>query len=352
MNKKILILIGILIISISISLIFVTNGESTEKSSSGPFNYQNSEQVISDTYLGKSVSQWQKESHDSLMNYYENNGRDPLFTNLGALVMKNAMIAELDKQNITVTDLDFKVHSGMMLTSLPPHVSFEAFVNDTNNNTYRISGMAMKAQVSEPIHITKQQFFDTNEKLPLESITSPDNSYILHNKNNDEPRVIPRNLVVLGDKDIEINFQNDNSVPVRIQGNGDWQNPNWYGPTILPFTTATMTFDNYGVYEWHARTLPLPGSIASDHMGGGEILIIPSDMDKLTFQDKQQIGAAILQNFELPWSGMGSGNDKGITISFNPAIYDLMPNANEYYQARAEQLIPFDIPIIIETPYQ
>ena len=94
----------------------------------------------------------------------------------------------------------------------------------------------------------------------------------------------------------------------------------------------------------------MPGSIASDYMGGGEILIIPDDVDMLSFQDKENIGTAILQSSEIPWAGIWSNNN-GILIEFNRAIFDALPDAREYYKARAEQLIPFDIPIIIEEPY-
>ncbi|MCE9653429.1 MAG: hypothetical protein K8Q89_10325 [Nitrosarchaeum sp.] len=352
MKTRPLIIIGIIaIIGISLSLIVSINYEQfTNRNTIGGFNYKDTEPITQDTYLNKTISEWQKESFDSLMSYHGIYG-DIFFEKLGALVMKNEMLNELNKQNIQVNNPDFKVHSGMVLTSLPPHVSFEAFVNDTNNNTYRLSGMTNQAKV-EGVHITKLEFFDTSVRLPLESVLSQNKTITIRAQNGNEPQVVPYNLIVHGNHDIVVEFQNTLSVPIRIQGDGDWQNPNWYGPTILPLTTASMTFQKSGVYAWHSRTLPLPGSTSSDHMGGGQISIIPDDMSNLSFQDRQTIGAAILQNSEIPWSGMGSGNDKGITIDFNSAMFDAMPNAKEYYQARAKQLIPFDVPIIIEEPYQ
>jgi len=348
MKTRLLIIAGI-IISIGISLAIIAFTMSDESSKShGRFNYKNTDPIIQDTYLDKTISQWQKESHESLMSYHDIHG-DKFFENLGALVIKNEMLNELNKQNIQVLDSDFKVYSGMVLTSLPPHVSFEAFVNDTDSNTYRVSGMTQSAEVGD-IRITKLEFFDTDEKLSRESVLSPSNTVVLQKKDNDEI-AIPRNLIISGNSDIEVNFQNNFVVPVRIQGNGDWQNPDWYGPTILPGTTGTRNFDTFGVYEWHSRTLPLPGSIASDYMGGGEILIIPDDMGMLSFQDKENIGTAILQSSEIPWAGIWSNNN-GILIEFNRAIFDALPDAKEYYQARAEQLIPFDIPITVEDPYE
>ena len=64
------------------------------------------------------------------------------------------------------------------------------------------------------------------------------------------------------------------------------------------------------------------------------------------------IGGAILQNSEIPWTGMGGHYDTSIGISFNRAISDTLPNYREYYQARAEQLIPFDVPIIMSPYYE
>lgn len=258
------------------------------------------------------------------------------------------MLQELEDMNIKIANIDFDVYPGMILTSLPPHVSFEAFVNDTDNNTYRLSGMTQRAEVGN-IGITKLEFFETSTELPIESILSQNNTIILKKKDGDKT-VVPHNLIVYGNQDIQVRFQNDFLVPVRIQGDGDWQNPNWYGPTILPLTSATMSFKP-GVYSWHARTLPAPGSVASDHMGGGEIFVMSDNMDEQPFHDRQRIGAAILQNSETPWSSMGAGNDKGITLGFNHAISDALPNYREYYLSRAEQLIHFDVPIILEEPF-
>ncbi|MDH3341153.1 MAG: hypothetical protein OEL84_07700 [Nitrosopumilus sp.] len=348
MKTMFLIMIGIIVIVIiSSSVLLIPGDQFANKNTSGRFNYQNSEQVISETYLGKNVKQWQNESNESLMDYYEREGKDEFFTKLGALVVKNAMILELNNQNIEVTNLDFNVYSGMVLTSLPPHVSFEAYVNSTDGDTYRLSGMTMRAQADYPVGISKVEFFDTGMELPFESSLSKNNTIIIRDGKDNQPRASPRNLLVQGNEGIEVKFQNKNSVPIRIQGDGDWQNPNWYGPTVLPQSDATMTFDSPGTYEWHSRTLPAPGSMASDHMGGGAIFIIPNDIDDLSVENKHEIGAVILQNSEIPWSEIWA-NEEGIMIGFNRAIYDAIPDAEEYYTQRAQQLIPFDVSIIIE----
>lgn len=350
MKTTLLVIVGIIIIAVAIStsLIVFTNYEQfTNRNDSGNFNYQDTEPIFQDAYLDKTISQWQNENFDSLMVYHAIHG-DLFFEELGSLVLKNEMLHELDRQNISIGDFNLKLHAGMTLTSLPPHVGFEAYVNSTDGKTYRLSGMTNQAKVNHPIHITELEFFDTSLILPVESILSKNNTINILQENGNNARVFPHNFVTYGNQDIVVNFKNMNLVPIRIQGDGDYQNPNWYGPTILPLTTASMTFDKPGHYEWHSRTIPLPGSIASDHMGGGEISIIGDDMDELSFRDRQQIGASILQNSEIPWSGMGSGNNDGITIGFNRAIHDALPNYREYYQERAEQLVPFEIPILLE----
>ena len=208
MKTRFLIIIGIIaLVTISLSILLISSDQFTTKNTSGRFNYQNSEQVISETYLGKNVNQWQNESYESLMDYYEKEGGDPFFTKLGALVIKNVMILELDKQNIEVTNLDFNAYSGMVLTSLPPHVSFEAYVNSTNGNTYRLSGMTMRAQVDYPVDISRVEFFNTGIKLPFESSLSKNNTIVIREGKDDQPRTSPRNLLVQGNEGIEIKFQ-------------------------------------------------------------------------------------------------------------------------------------------------
>lgn len=337
---KILIIVLILTISIIASIAY---DQPINRNTSSHFNYKDTQQIIEDTYLNKTVSEWQNESFDSIMAYYDIHDDDSFFTKLGALVIKNEMVKELNKQNIQAGD--FKVYPGMVLTSLPPHVSFGAFVNSTDGNTYRLGGMTQMAKVNHPVHITKLQFFDTSVKLPLESILSQSNTIIIKPSNGSQSRVYPSNLIIYGNQDITVNFQNNNLVPIGIQGGGDHRNPNWYGPIILPLTSASMIFDKPGVYEWHARTIPLPGSIASDYMGGGQINIIGDDTSESSLYNRLQIGKAILSNSEIPLTSMGLHMNEKISMSFNRGIFDVLPNASEYYQARAEQLIPFDVPM-------
>ena len=350
MKARTLIIIGIVsAVAIAVTIGVFVRLHELDQVESPVFDYKQTKQLTSETYLSKNVQQWQEMSMSQLNPYYEKYG-DEFYINLGQLLMKNEMIHQLDIENIVNANDDFDVYSGSMLTSLPPHVSFEAIVNGTDGNTYRLQGGTFANKVS--YYKTSQLvFYDTAEKLPLESVLSQNNTIIIEEQDNN-PVAIPHDLIISGNGNTTVNFQNNLMVPIRIQSSdGDWKTPDWYGPTILPLSTGSMSFDKPGVFEWHARTLPAPGSTATDHMGGGQINVIPDDTDMLSFQEKQQIGAAILRHSDIPWTGMGSGNSKGITLDFNRAILEL-PDAKKYYKARAEQFIPFDIPIIIEDPYR
>jgi len=344
MKTRVLI-IGIIAISVSVSLIAYANYEQSTNKNTGDSNYKDT--ITQDTYLNKTTSQWQNESLDSLMGYHKKFG-DKFFDELGAFVLKNVMKDELKKQNIDV-NYDFKLHTTMTLTSLPPHVGFESFVNSTDGNTYRIMGMTYQAKV-ESVSIAKMVFFDTSVKLPLESILSQNNTIQILGTNDPHSDAKPYSLVLHGNKDTEVKFQNTLNETIRIQGDGDWQNPNWYGPTILPLSTGTMKLAKPGYYSWNARSYP-----ESNSVGGGMINIIPDDFNQLSKQEKAVIGSGIIYNSEIPLTRGSDNHIKfggdyiGIYVGFSSAINDVLPNATDYYTKRVKQLVPFDLPIIVEN---
>ncbi len=213
MKTRLLIIIGIIA---SLAAVIATN-QFASRNTSSHFNYVDTKPVTQDTYLDKTVSQWQDESFDSMMSYYDIHD-DLFFEKLGALVIKNEMLNELNRQNISAVNPDFKAYPGMVLTSLPPHISFEAFVNGTDGNTYRLTGMTQLAKIDQPVHITKLQFFDTGVQLSSESILSKNNTIIIRDQDINESRVVPHNFVISGNKDIVVDFQNNNLMPIRIQG--------------------------------------------------------------------------------------------------------------------------------------
>ena len=343
-----MIILGIIGVAVISTPVFISiNYPKFADTTNSPFNYKKTESVTNETFLSMNVNEWQEMSFDEVMDYHENYGKRGFFEDLGGLLIKNEMLLQLERENIVNANDDFKVYPGLVLTSLPPHVNFEAIVNGTDGNSYRLQGTTFANSVSN-VGISRLVFYDVNEKVPMNSILSQ-NQTIKIEEDSNGAKATPYNLIIHGDKNNTVEFENTLIIPIRIQGDGDWKTPNWYGPTILPFGKATMTFNSTGVVEWHARSLPLPGSDASDYKGGGQINILSEETNQLPLDVRGRIANAILQNSEMPWGGMGTRSE-GLYIDFSPAIFEMLPNAKEYYTARAKQLIPFDVPVIIEEP--
>lgn len=348
MKTRLLIIIGIIAVSTSIFTLMTYN-ESPDISQDSAFNYKKTEQITDETFLSKTVKEWQQIPQDQLDAYYVDYGGDDFFTDLGRLLIKNEMIQQLKKENVVNANNDFNVYPGMTLTSLPPHVSFEAVVNATDGNSYRLQGGTFANTVSS-VNISKLEFFDTTEKILVESILSENQIVMILPRNENGQQVEPFDLIIDKDRHNIVGFENKQSMPMQIMDGENYDNPRWAGPIILPYGKATMTFNNTGVFEWAARSLPLPGNGWRENYGNGAINVISNDTGSLPLEEKGRIASAIIRNSEIPWQGIGTGRD-GLYIDFNPAIFEMLPDAKDYYQTRAEQLIPFEILIIVEDPY-
>ena len=347
MKTRLLIIIGIIIIVvIGISIGVLVRLNELDQVESSVFNYKNTDPIIDDEYLSKNIRQWQDLSMSQLNSYHEQYG-DYFYMNLGKLLIKNEMISQLRQENITNANDDFDVYSGTALTSLPPHISFEAVVNGTDGKTYRLEGGTFANKVNY-YKTTELVFYDTTEKLSIDFIVSQNQIIQVLGPNGSNARVVPFDLVINGDMHNIVGFENKLGVPIQILGEGDYHNPKWTGPIILPYGKGTMTFNNTGVFEWSAYSLPLPGNDWRERYGHGEISVLSDKTDSLSLSVKGKIAKAIIKNSEIPLSGIGTGN--GLHIDFNPAIFEMLPDAKEYYTARAEQLVPFDVQIIIEEP--
>lgn len=86
------------IVAIGLSLVVVLQTHDGSPSWNGGFNYNHTDQIISDTYLDKNISEWQKESYESLMSYHAIYG-DEFFENLGTLAIKNEMLHKLEEKS-------------------------------------------------------------------------------------------------------------------------------------------------------------------------------------------------------------------------------------------------------------
>ena len=308
--------------------------------------------MIDDTYLGKNVNQWQDAWDWELEANYEIY-RDEFYEELGRLLVKNEITLVMNQFGIINENDDFTVHQGYSLTSLPPHVGFTAVINATDGNSYMVEATSHSNRVNY-YAITQLKFFDTTEELSLEDILSHPQTIEILPEDGRKSRSMPSHLIIHVDNNA-VNFENNTPEVIRIQESGTGEIARehelaWIGPKILPFENAEMFFDKPGIYEWDARTAPtVENPLWWDSHAGGEIVVLADNIDSLPLEDQLRMGRTILMASEIPYAGMGVGNaDKALKVGLKSAIYEMLPNAGQYYQDRAEQLIPFDIPIIIE----
>ena len=132
---------------------------------------------------------------------------------------------------------------------------------------------------------------------------------------------------------------------------GEEHTLSWMGPTILPYQSTTMTFDEPGLVEWDARNFPTIGEPWwwSTH-AGGNIVVLSENMDDLPIEEKLRMAQKIVHKHDdLPIMGSGSGNaEKALKIHLDPAVVSMMPDAKQYYLERIHQILPFDVKVIIE----
>lgn len=69
-----------------------------------------------------------------------------------------------------------------------------------------------------------------------------------------------------------------------------------------------------------------------------------------TVQEAQKIAGIYVENSDIPWSSVGTGNYGVVEISLYTSVYHMIPDAQKYYTVRAMQLIPFYIQIKILPP--
>ncbi|HEU5488604.1 MAG TPA: hypothetical protein VFV16_07260, partial [Candidatus Nitrosotalea sp.] len=72
--------------------------------------------------------------------------------------------------------------------------------------------------------------------------------------------------------------------------------------------------------------------------------------DNFTSQEKVQIAGTYIEDSDIPWSSVGTGNYGVIQIGLYTSVYHMIPDAQKYYTARALQLIPFYVPVKILPP--
>lgn len=298
------------------------------------------------TYLGKSQDDWKNMSEDQVRIYHQEQKDDDFYTKLGGFLIKHDMHRLLEDNGIDNQNDDFRVFAGMLRPSLPPHISYQSVVNGTDGKTYLLKGGTHSNDVSN-VRMQELVFYDTSKEIPIESITTV--PFVTLLPDNGTGRAAPHDVVIHIDKNNTVTFHNELSAPVRIQESGSniVQDMVQWKTLIQPGKSATISFNETGNYGWNARILPESPSDRWVFHAGGEINVIGESMGDLEFKEKLRIAGAIVKNSEIPWSGLGMGNNEGLTIQFNRAIHYMLPDAEKYYTERAKQLIPFHVPVII-----
>ncbi|MEO9309414.1 MAG: hypothetical protein ABI337_03870 [Nitrososphaera sp.] len=318
---------------------------------------------IKETFLSKTVDEWKNMSEAQLDPYYQKY-KDDFFIELGRFLIKDEMRKELQKLGIENIHEDFKVFSGTMLTSLPPHISYHAVVNATDGKTYLLGGGVFANKIGAaridqlPLYseVLNPPKIGSGRTPPAWGLLSMEPRVAISQQKDTAPLAEPYSLILDLEKNNRVAFYNNLTIPIRIQEQGsgfikDEDKLAWKSSIILPKQSGFVQFNATGNYEWDARSPPSDSGQWWENQGGGQIAVFSNETQNLPFEEKISIARVFLDNArqDIPWSGMGS-TDKGVYIMLNDAIFYMIPDAEKYYEARAKQWIPFDVPIIIEVP--
>ena len=315
--------------------------------------YTNTIQVIDDVYLSKNVEQWQDVSDYYMKSQHDKLG-DDFYKELGKLLIKNEFQHQLNSLGIKNANQDFEISTGMMLLSLPPHIQYTAVVLGKDNNYYRLEGTAHANQVS--FYSTKQLQLPDTDILPAsESIVDENARITILPEDGNKAREDPSTLIIHTDHNDTVEFFNNTPQTIRIQDSGsgvigEENTLSWMGPTILPYQSATMTFDEPGLVEWDARNFPTIEEPWwwSTH-AGGNIVVLSENVDDLPVEEKLRMAQKIIHTQDLPIMGSGSGNaEKALKVHLDPAVVSIISDAKQYYLERIQQIIPFDVKVIME----
>ena len=73
-------------------------------------------------------------------------------------------------------------------------------------------------------------------------------------------------------------------------------------------------------------------------------------MSGMSLEEQMETSRMMLISSGLPITGIGQrGEANTLFISLSPAINELLPESKEYYLERAQNLIPFDITIVLDN---
>ncbi|MCV0367750.1 MAG: hypothetical protein K5798_10885 [Nitrosopumilus sp.] len=297
--------------------------------------------------LFKPLDYWKNVSEKELYKLDEKYG-EIFYKELGKMMLKDEIKNELKRQNIENANDDFTLHvAGADESS---QVFYKSVINGTDGKSYMFDGGAYYNQI-RGLSFEELVFHDSIlDELPLDSLF--DDQPIIISPKDDENN--QHNTITVNLEDgSDMLFYNGMSVPMKIsvyssEKAKDRPRPEWTSPILDPAQTMTFSLNGTGLYKWDARLEPEPSP--NDwwpRYVGGTIAAYSNETQNLKLEEKLGIAQVFVQNSEIPYSGLSTKNDV-LEIKFNSAIHEMLPDASEYYTARAYQLIPFNVQITIE----
>lgn len=309
------------------------------------------EQITKEVFLSMTVEEWKKMSPSEVVDFSNQYEEVFSYIELGRFLIKDEMRKELQRNGIENRHDDFRVFSGFILDSLPPHISFHAVVNATDGKIYLLDGGTFANKI-ESLGIRELVFYKDVLNPPevgYDSTTPFSELFLM------EPRVYlvstetrtavdPYSLVLNLEESDTVVFHNNLATPILIESINDPETIGGKKPwkTLQPNESGTIKFNTTGEYKYGVRFVEEPGS-----HGFGSIITYSNETKDLPFNEKLQIARKLIQHSDIPWTSMGLGNGKGVTISLNPAVVYMIPDAEKYYEAWAQRWVPYEVPIII-----
>lgn len=303
-----------------------------------------------ETYLSKTTEEWKKMSLEQVMDFSDEYDGVFSYTELGRFLIKTEMQKELRRNGIENIHDDFRVFSGNQLDSLPPHISFHAVVNSTDGRSYLLNGGVFANQIERLVteelvfheHVLNPDI-DSQRTPMFWSLLTMKPEITIVSSNDNQPGIVPDNLILNLESNNTAVFHNDLDHSIRIEGDEPEPPTKPWKIIIGPNESGAVRFNATGEYGYSVRIHE-----SSDYRGGGTVIAYSGEVESLTFDERIRIAGAFIQNSDIPWTSMGLGNTEGVRLGLNEAIFYMIPDAKEYYEARAQQWVPFEVPIIIK----
>jgi hypothetical protein len=317
---------------------------------------------IEEIFMEKPLSYWKSLNFDQLREYNSQSEGDDFYYELGRLIAKEFFQNELTRQGITITNEELIVHTGWANLPDPPIIGYNTVVNATDGSTYVMHTSVQGNRVGEYFEIQEvvfephiiQAIADGKPAKFVNKFGESPTIYVVTEDGDD--KLSKHQAIIDFNQTNSVKFVNNSPDTIRIQEVSenkieDIPKDSWRTKAIPPGEEITLQFNSTGYYEFNVKKITdsIPGYF--EHHASGEIVVFRENMTDYTFSEGLLMGRVFIQDAprqEIPWAGLGAGNNRGLEIGIVNSMKEAIPNANEYYLAKAKSLIPFDVKVIIE----